>query len=129
MRLFVHGLDVAVELACKLSLKINGFGLHHHMAMQARVKEKQVNKELALADLQWHLAANGGKACAQFQQKLRDVGDQVRLCGGRRLLKAGDGLALALPQAALDLVYHYAPTPPKGLCGLGAMQRLAKFVR
>ena len=41
-QLLIDGLEVEVQLAGKLGLKVHRLQLHHHIAMQARVIEKQV---------------------------------------------------------------------------------------
>ena len=58
-------------------LKGSGLQLDNHITFQARVIEKQVNKELIVRHLQPKLPPDKGKTRPQLQQETGDVANQA----------------------------------------------------
>ncbi|MNI70254.1 hypothetical protein D3C73_1260560 [compost metagenome] len=59
-----------------LGLELARLEFDDHIAAQLEVIEQQVDEELVTTNIQQHLLADEGKACAQFQQELGDMLDQ-----------------------------------------------------
>lgn len=72
-QLSVHCFEIEIQFACVFRFKINGLEFYHHVTMQTRVVEEQVEKEVTFSDLEGHLPADIRKAGTQFQEEMGDM--------------------------------------------------------
>ena len=72
----VEGFKVELHLPEVLGLELFNFEIDRDQAVESAMKEQQIDKEVAIADLKWIITADKAEIAAEFDQKLLELFDQ-----------------------------------------------------